>query len=127
MNSDIFIPEDFGFILRSDYTPPLAPPAHYERDSPDYDIRPNEDWGRINVFLSKDDDFVCIWYGVIDSLLANGVCQKLFGFEWTKVHGDSELFRGFICTKHEAKVIFNALRFDRYRIELNLGLERPDS
>jgi hypothetical protein len=121
-----FIPEDFGFILRSDYKPPSAP-DHYERDSREHKIGPDEDWGRLNVFLTKGGDYCCIWYGAIDEVLADVQCKKSYGFNWTESCANEELFRGYITTTHEAEVILNALRLYRYRIELNLGFEKLDS
>lgn len=126
MEIEPFKPEDFGFILRSDYTPPLAPPAHYERDSQDHKIGPDKDWVRINVFLSKDGDFFCIWYGVLDPVFAKDLCLKQYIPECAESIYDMELFRGNITSNVEAEIILNALRLDQYQTELNLGLLPPD-
>lgn len=125
MNTEPFKPENFGFILRSDYKPPRFP-DHYERNSSEHEIGPDEDWGRINVYLTKDDDFICIWYGVLDPVEADILCQKWYGFDWPDSGDFQELFRGYISSKFEAEVILKALRLDKYRVELNLGMLPPD-
>jgi len=69
---------------------------------------------RMNVYLSKDGEFVTIWNGLFDVTFAE---MKLEDLKKPKDINLTEqyrqdLFRGYITSSEEAHVILNALHFD---------------
>ena len=107
-----FHPEDFGFFLRPDWK--LADVAFYEKDHDSIDRSKEKDWMRLNLYLSKSDNFVCIWYGVIDPAIADMAYSEKHGFTWTDTNEDETLFRGYIENRAEAEVILRAIRWKGY-------------
>ena len=108
-----FNPEDFGFFLR---TESLYPPevAYYEYDHPSIDKNIKKDWKRLNYFMSKDSDYVTLWYGPIDIILASSLYEEEFGFELSMEQHHEYHFRGYIQTNQEAEVILKALKIKAF-------------
>jgi hypothetical protein len=70
------------------------------------------DFLRINVFLSKDADFVTIWRGLLESQFAEpnlGFVQLPDGFDFHEAYTE-ELFKGWIDTAQVAGHVVQALR-----------------
>jgi hypothetical protein len=74
----------------------------------------NPDFLRINAYLSKDGDFITIWRGLLEPLVA----ESRLGFvdlpDDLDLHESftEELFRGYIETQEAARHIIKALRLD---------------
>ncbi|MCP4124320.1 MAG: hypothetical protein GY751_21450 [Bacteroidetes bacterium] len=74
---------------------------------------------RINVYLSKDNDFVTVWHGLFDPVFIDQRFHDLvkqaglddFDF-YTQYH--TSLLRAHIQNSDEAGVILNSLRYERY-------------
>lgn len=108
-----FNPEDFGFFLRKDYQLPWSV-LHYEKDHESIDKTQEKDWSRLNLFLSKDGNFVNVWYGVIEAAFADDIYSKAYGFNWSDHNRDETLFRGYINSKFEAEIILKAIQVREY-------------
>ena len=108
-----FKPEDFGFFL---HTESIYPPQvqFYELDHPSIDKSVTKDWKRLNYFLSRDNDYVTIWYGPLDIILASLAYEEEYGFELTAEQHIDDRFKGYIRTNAEAKVILEALRLKAF-------------
>lgn len=106
-----FDPLDFGF-RRFDLT--YASLEFFERDlGSGGDEKP--DPARINVYLTKDGDFVTVWSGLFDIAITEGIfeAKSVEGFDLFRQYNE-DLFRGHITTCEEAAVILKALRLERY-------------
>jgi hypothetical protein len=112
-NAHPFDPEKIGFFWRKEltYPPDLR---FYELDHPDIDKSIEKDWRRFNVFLSKDGDYVTIWYGPVNLLAASMEYEELEGFELSAEQHTEYRFRGYIKTREEGAVIWNALNLKKY-------------
>lgn len=110
--NDPFDPRDLGFFLRED---PIYPPdvEFYELDHPDIDKRIKKDWKRINVFMSKDNDYVTIWRGPLDIISASMVYEEEYGFELSMEQHVEYFFRGYIRNKMEGEIIWNAVNLKK--------------
>jgi hypothetical protein len=75
-----------------------------------------KDFLRLNLYLTKDNDFVTIWNGLLDVLgteaeFENGRMASVVlpeAFDFRSYHED--LFRGYIDSNEAAEHIFKALR-----------------
>lgn len=114
VNAPAFKPEDLGFFWREELTYPSGL-RFYELDHPDIDKRIKKDWRRINAFLSKDGDYVTMWYGPIDLLAASMEYEELEGFTLSAEQHIEYHFRGNIKTKEVGELIWNALRLKKCR------------
>ena len=114
MSTCPFDPADLGFFRR---TEDLYPPEveYYELDHPDIDKRIPKDWKRYNVYLSKDNDYVTIWTGVIDLHLASFLYEDEYGFELSYEQHHDLYFKGHIRSKEAGEVIWDALGLKRYQ------------
>jgi len=113
MNDTPFDPRDIGFFLRDDKPLPFDIEC-YELDHPDIDKNIKKDWKRINVFMSRDNDFVTIWVGPVDVHFACHLYEEEYGFEISAEQNIENYFRGHIRTKSEGEVIWNAVRLKKY-------------
>lgn len=113
MENEIFKPEDFGFFLRKEgaYPPEVE---YYEMDHPSIDKSIEKDWKRLNHFLSKDGDYVTIWYGPLDIAIADIMYKEEYGFNLSVEQHIEDKFKGYITNKKEAEVIFKALRLKAF-------------
>ena len=114
MNKDTFNPEDFGFFQRKEKLYPYEV-RFFEKDHESIDKSIEKDWKRLNLFLTIDGNFVTIWYGVIDSFLAESEYSKEFKLPWKDYDPDEQLFKGYIANKQEAEIILNAIRYMKYK------------
>jgi len=74
----------------------------------------NPDFLRINAYLSKDGDFVTIWRGLLEPLLAEsrlGFVDLPADFDFHRNYRE-ELFRGYIESQEAAGHVIKALRLD---------------
>jgi hypothetical protein len=104
-----FKPEDFGFFKRTESLSPSGV-EFYEFDHSSIDKTIKDDWKRLNYFMSKDGDYVTIWYGPLDIILASIAYKRAFGFELTPEQHIDDRFKGYIRNNKEAAVILNALK-----------------
>jgi hypothetical protein len=65
------------------------------------------DYRRLNLYLSKDGDFVTIWFGLLEKVLVEPLFHD-HGME--PVDYDEPLFRGHIESTEQARHILRALR-----------------
>lgn len=74
------------------------------------------DFLRLNVYLSRDGEFVTVWYGLFDPIIAEAKLQSVRMPDDMHLHEsyDEPLFRGYISSDDDARVIFSALRISRY-------------
>ena len=113
MENESFKPEDFGFFLHKEK---LYPPEvkFYELDHPSINKSVQKDWKRLNYHMSRDDDYITIWYGPLDIILASLAYKKEYGFELTMEQHMDYRFKGYIRTNAEADVILKALRIEAF-------------
>ena len=89
------------------------------------------DFLRLNVYLSKDGDFVCIWHGLLEPAIAESLLMEaalppdfdLFGTY------NVDLFRGYLEADDIASVVLKSLRIggkeysaQRLRVDARDGL-----
>lgn len=103
-----FEPEQFGFV-RIDYAPSGI--AFYEYgDHTVVDGR--TDVMRINIYMSRDGHFTCIWNGHIEPTMTQSMFKlpsPADDLDFTQIYCE-QLFRGYIASEEEATVILSALR-----------------
>ena len=104
-----FEPKSFGFIP-IDYAPGLA---FYEYRNHEL-VDGRTDVLRLNIYMSRDGAFTCIWHGLLEPTMTQG----MFALEppaddlnFSDIYCE-QLFRGYIETKEEAEVILRALRIE---------------
>ncbi len=107
-----FRPEDFGFFRRRDWSPEGI--EFYEKDHESIDKSREKDWERLNLYLTRSDNFTCIWYGVIDPIVADVAYEEKYGFTWSDGNREESLFRGYIENRFEAEIILEAIRMNRF-------------
>ncbi len=116
-NSGAFDPSLWNFVKLRDFEYPGGPLVYEYNNHPIVDGAP--DFLRLNVYLSKDGDFITIWFGPIDPTFAEarleGV-EKPADFSFHDQY-DEPLFRGYIDSHEAAGYILKALRLDgRYAV-----------
>lgn len=107
-----FEPEAFHFIKLRNFAFPGAVAVFEYHNHPGVDGTP--DFLRINVFLSKDAGFVCIWSGLLDTVIAESMLAGVRMPPDTDLRAlyQQDVFRGFIETSDEAACIIKVLRLD---------------
>ena len=105
-----FDPLSLGFVRLRDFQIPGGVDVYEIRNHQFVDG--NSDFLRINIYLSKDGDFVTIWNGLVEPFLAEAQFElpdsmKDFSFEDAY---REPLFRGYIEKNDTAEIILNALR-----------------
>ncbi len=113
MINEPFHPEDFGFFHRKEMTDYPFDVIFYELDHASIDKTVENDWKRFNLFLSKSDAYICIWYGPLDIFVADIMYKEEYGFNLSAEQHMEYYFRGYITNKQEAEVIINALRLGK--------------
>jgi hypothetical protein len=108
----MFEPAAFRFIKLRDFTFPGPVDVFEFRNHPCVDGTPN--FLRINVYLSKDANYVCIWSGLLDTLLAEHLLEGVRMPPDTDLAAlyQQDVFRGYIETADEAACILKALCLD---------------
>jgi len=101
----LFDPIRHGFVLLQDYRPPGAVRFYEYRNDSRVDGQPN--YRRLNLYLSKDGDFVTIWFGLLEKVFVESLFHD-HGVE--PVDYDEPLFRGHIESVEQARHILKALR-----------------
>lgn len=109
-----FDPLDFGFVKLTLQNGSLC---FYEYRCGDF-CDGRIDRHRITVYLTQDGEFVTVWHGlfdpsVIDQTLWDAVA-RVDGFDFDDAY-NTPLFRGYIETEDEARLILKALRFDKFK------------
>ena len=72
------------------------------------------DFLRLNIYLSKDEDFVCNWHGFLDEAIAESMLPATApppGVDFGGAY-NTELFRGYLPSDETATVVLTALRVD---------------
>jgi len=113
--SEAFDPTHWNFIKLRDFEYPGGPLVYEYSNHRSVDGAP--DFLRLNLYLSKDADFITIWFGLVDPVFAetrlDGV-EKPADFSFHEQYNE-ELFRGYIDSQEAAGYILKALRVgDRY-------------
>jgi hypothetical protein len=114
-----FDPTEFGFVLLRDFQFPGGISVYERGNHPSVDGI--HDFLRLNLYLSKDGDYVTIWHGLLDRITTEAVFQtgtlaniKLpSGFDFLSAY-EEILFRGHIDSVETATHIVKALRIDRH-------------
>ena len=109
-----FDPLDFGFVKLTLQNGSLC---FYEYRCGEF-CDGRIDRHRITLYLSQDGEFVTVWHGlfdpfVLDQALRDAVAS-VEGFDFADAY-NTPLFRGYIETEEEARLILKALRFDKFK------------
>jgi len=110
---ETFDPSRWKFRKIENFAYPGGVPVYEYDNHPIVDGAP--DFLRLNLYLSKDGDYVTIWFGLLDPLFAESRLKSVevpenFSFD---VY-DEVLFRGHITAPADARCILDALRLGRY-------------
>ena len=106
-----FDPADFGFWKLNANMDTLT---FYELS--DQPANGDVDHTKIAVYLSQDGNFVTVWQGLFDIAITESVLGLPEGFPINlREQYTTDLFRGYIPTNADAKVILEALRLTQYR------------
>ena len=105
-----FEPERFGFV-RIDYAPGKL--AFYEYRNHEV-VDGRTDVMRLNIYMSRDGAFTCIWNGLLEPSMTQGMFELPPPADAIDFHDIycEQLFRGYIESMEEATVILRALRID---------------
>jgi hypothetical protein len=126
-----FDPIAFDFIELRNFRLGGAVPVYEYRNHPAVDGDKN--FLRLNVYLSKDGEFVTIWHGLLDFVFAEAqmaedqlaFAERPDDFESLLSSYNEHLFRGYIDSDVTAQYVFKALRIDGVRYaspsELSVG------
>ena len=111
-----FDPAQFGFVHLADYQFPGGVDIYEYRNHPA--VTGAADVLRINLYLSRDGDFVTIWHGLIEPTMVEGLFElnpPIPDLDFERMYCE-QLFRGYIETNEIASTILKALRWndDRY-------------
>ncbi len=106
-------PEEFGFFARKDCQTPGGV-LFYEKDHESIDKTKEKNWQRLNLYLSKDGNFINVWYGVIETAFADDAYLEVHGFNWSDHNIDETLFRGYIHYKMEAETILKTIQIKKF-------------
>jgi hypothetical protein len=110
-----FDPVRFGFILLPDFQIPGGVLVYERANHPAVNGRP--DFLRLNIFLSKDANYVTIWNGLLEPIITEAKLRDDLEVELPPdfdFHDsyDETLFRGYIETAETAAHILKALRVE---------------
>jgi len=105
-----FDPKKFDFVKLKNFTYPGGVSVYEYKNHATVDGVPN--FLRLNLYLSKDGDFVTIWFGLIEPLFTEARLKSVkipscfdLGEQYTE-----GLFRGYIDSQEGATYILKALR-----------------
>ena len=106
-----FDPERHGFVSLCDFR--IAGGVSVFEYRSHTAVDGSHDFLRINSYLSRDGDFVCIWNGLLDVAIAESLLDEALPPEFD-LNGTYtvDLFRGYIDTDETAAVILKSLRVD---------------
>ena len=94
----LFEPASHGFVLLQNHRPPGGVRFYEYRNNSRVDGQ--HDYRRLNLYLSKDGDFVTIWFGLLERVLVDSLFHD-HGLE--PVDYDEPLFRGHIKSAEQAR------------------------
>jgi hypothetical protein len=100
-----FDPIRVRFVLLQEYRPPGGVQFYEYRNGSCVDGQP--DYRRLNLYLSKDHDFVTIWFGLLDKVFVESLFDD-HGLE--PVEYNEPLFRGHIESAEQGRQLLKALR-----------------
>jgi hypothetical protein len=130
-----FDPTQFSFIELNDFRIGGVVPVYEYKNHPAVDG--TKEFLRLNLYLTRDGNYVTIWYGLLEPLFAEAeltdgrLASVAKPADMDFIHSYNEdLFRGDIDSAETAKHIFKALRVDkigRYAIPQMLGAGRDNS
>jgi hypothetical protein len=106
-SSERFDPTKAGFILLRDFEFPGPVQVYEMRNHPVVDGLANI--LRLNIYLSRDKDFVNIWKGLLEPVFAEGRFEIPQAKDFEEAFNEP-LFRGYIATEAEGNVILRAIR-----------------
>ena len=106
-----FDPEKHGFQRIVDYAPGVTMFEYKNHPAVDGKI----DIYRLNLYLSRDGAFVCVWNGLLEPTMTESMFELDVPAEQLRFKDIyfEQLFRGYIETEAEATLIFRALRIER--------------
>ncbi len=105
-----FEPERFGFV-RIDYAPSGLAFYEYRNHKA---VDGVTDVMRLNIYMSRDRTFTCIWNGLLEPTITQGMFElpsPLDEMDFVQTYCE-QLFRGYIESNEDAEVILRALRID---------------
>jgi hypothetical protein len=107
-----FDPIAAGFILLPDFK--IAPSLAFYEFGNHRLVDGKADVLRLNVYLTKDNSFVTIWFGLIEPFSAEGRFEPpITELDFPSMYNEP-LFRGYIDSQEEALVVLKTLRLKRY-------------
>jgi hypothetical protein len=107
-----FDPTSFNFVKLRDFEFPGKVAVYEYANHPAVDG--NEDFARINAYLSKDGEYVTVWRGLLEPLFVEsrlGFVALPDEFDFDGSYRE-DLFRGYIESPEAATHILKALRLD---------------
>jgi hypothetical protein len=107
-----FDPTAFDFVRLRDFEFPGGVSVYEHASHASVDGMPS--FLRLNVYLSRDSDFVTIWRGLLEPLFAEshlGFVDLPEDFDFRESYNE-ELFKGWIESEEAARHIVKALRLD---------------
>jgi len=111
----IFDPETVGFVRLHDFQFMGGIDVYEYRNHPVVDGA--HDFLRLNIYLSKDGDFITIWNGLLEPMGAEAqfeLPEPLKTFSFHEAYCET-LFRGYIEQQEDATTILSALRLNSAR------------
>ena len=124
-----FNPKHHGFVRLLEFQIPIGVDVFEYRNHSAADG--THDFLRLNIYLSNDQDFVCIWHGLLEPAIAESLLMDValppdFDFHGTYT---VNLFRGYLEADDVAAVVLKSLRLDagqysaqRLRVDARDGL-----
>ncbi|MEN9561505.1 MAG: hypothetical protein RIQ56_778 [Candidatus Parcubacteria bacterium] len=109
---EAFDPADWNFIKLKDFEIPGGANVYEYKNHPVVDGIP--DFLRLNLYISKDHDFVNIWWGLLEPIFTESRLESVYkpeDFDYRASYNEN-LFRGYIETQEAAGHILKALRVD---------------
>ena len=105
-----FDPTTWNFVKLRDFEFPVGIAVYELKNHVVVDGAP--DFFRLNLYLSKDRDFVTIWWGLLEAMFTEAKFENVAlpdDFDFYEAYNE-KLFRGYIETNESAAHILRALR-----------------
>ena len=108
-DQETFDPSCWNFLKLKDFEYPGGVLVYEYNNHPIVDGAP--DFLRLNLYLSKDGDYVTIWFGLLDPLFAESRLESVeMPANFSLQVYDEVLFRGYLTSPAEARCVLSALR-----------------
>jgi len=107
-----FDPTSLGFVLLNEHKAGGVVTVYEYKNHPLVNGR--DDYLRLNAYMTKDEDFVTIWWGLLEYLIIEGrfnLPHQLGNFSFHEQY-DENLFRGYIENNEVGHVILKSLRIE---------------